>query len=177
MNNKKIFTIIGVSLLVVLLIIGCFVGGEKSNSSNNNTKLSNNPQEIMQNAQNESEEAKKGEQPELNEISVDTYLEYYNGTDPKLVLIARPTCGYCQIAEPIIKKITNDYGIVINYLNTDNFEGEDSAKFTSSDKEFSSGFGTPMLLVVGNGKIIDKVDGLTDTAHYVDFIKSNNFIK
>ena len=98
MNNKKIFTIIGVSLLVVLLIIGCFVGGEKSNSSNSNTKLSNNPQEIMQNAQNESEEAKKGEQPELNEISVDTYLEYYNGTDPKLVLIARPTCGYCQIA-------------------------------------------------------------------------------
>ena len=174
MNNKKILTIVGVSLLVILLIIGCLVGGGENGTS---TVLSNDPQTIMVNAQKESEEAKKGKQPELNEINVDTYLDYYKDSEETLILVARPTCGYCQVAEPIIKKIVNDYKATIYYLNTDNFEGEDTAKFTSSDEKFSSGFGTPMLLVVGNGKIIDMVDGLTDTAHYIDFLKNNNFIK
>ena len=46
-----------------------------------------------------------------------------------------------------------------------------------SDEFFKEGYGTPILLVVGEGKIIDKVDGLTDSAHYVDFFKRNEFIK
>lgn len=175
MEKKKTLTIIGVALLVVLLVIGCFVG--EKDSSNKNLKLSNDPQVVYANAQNESKAVKDNEQGELTEIKIDTYLDYYNGNENKLVLIARPTCGYCQIAEPIIRKIIKDYDVEINYLNTDDLSGDDTVKFTSSDAEFSNGFGTPMLLVVGNGKIVDKVDGLTDTAHYVDFIKRNNFIK
>ena len=36
---------------------------------------------------------------------------------------------------------------------------------------------SPVLLVVGQGKIVDKVDGLTDTAHYIKFFQDNGFIK
>lgn len=176
MKKKKTLTIIGVALLVILLVIGCFVGTDDK-TGGTATKLSNDPQQVFTNAQNESNAVKDNEQGELTEIKIDTYLDYYNGNENKLVLIARPTCGYCQIAEPIIRKIIKDYDIEINYLNTDDLSGDDTVKFTSSDAEFSNGFGTPMLLVVGNGKIVDKVDGLTDTAHYVDFIKTNNFIK
>lgn len=175
MKNKKTITIIGIILLVVLLVIGCLVGGEKDNSSSDN--LSNDPQTIMSNAQKESNAVQDDEKVELNEISVDQYLDYYNGKEPKLVLVARPTCGYCQIAEPIIQKLIKDYNLELYYLNTDNLEGSDSAKFTQSNEKFSDGFGTPMLLVVGNKKIIDMVDGLTDTAHYTEFLKDNKFIK
>lgn len=175
MDRKKILTIVGIILLIILLIVGCLVGNEEAGESN--TQLSNNPQDILSNAQRESKAVKEDEQGDYTEIDIDKYLEYYNAESEKLVLIARPTCTYCQIAEPILKKIIKEYNIEINYLNTDNLKGEDTEKFTSSDEEFSNGFGTPMLLVVGQGKIIDKVDGLTDTAHYIDFLKNYNFIK
>ena len=174
MDKKKVLTIIGITLLVVLLIIGCFVGND---DIGNSTKLSNSPQVIFANAQKESENAKDDEQGELTEINLDTYLDYYNDSTNRVVLIARPTCGYCQIAEPIIKKIIKDYNTEINYLNTDELTGDESAKFVSSDESLKNGFGTPMLLVVGNSKIVDKIDGLTDTAHYIDFLKNYKFIK
>lgn len=176
MEKKNIFTIIGISLLLILLIVGCFVGGE-NNTKKITTTLSNDPQVIYNNAKKESDAITENEQGELTEIKIDTYLEYLAGESKKAILIARPTCRYCQIAEPIIKKIIKDYNVEINYLNTDGFEGDDTARFTASDETFTNGFGTPMLIVVSNGKIIDKVDGLTDTAHYIDFLKSNEIIK
>ena len=34
-----------------------------------------------------------------------------------------------------------------------------------------------MLLLVGDGKILDMIDGATDTAHFVDFLKTYKFIE
>ena len=62
------------------------------------------------------------------------------------------------------------------YLNTDNFSGEDQNNFIASNEEFSTGYGTPMLLVVGNGTIKNQVDGLTDRTHYIAFLQLNEFI-
>ena len=175
MENKKIITTIGIILLVVLLVVGCMVG--ETEASDSSTELSNDPNVVFTNAQEESKAVQDSEKAELNEITIDEYLDYYNGDTNKLILVARPTCGYCQIAEPIIQKLIKEYNIELYYLNTDNLVGEESAKFTQSDSKFSEGFGTPMLLVVGNSKIVDMVDGLTDTAHYTEFLKDNKFIK
>ena len=177
MDKKKTLTIVGIVLLVVLLIIGCCIGGGDDNGSSTKKALSNDSKTILANAQKESQSIKEEEMEELDGIDINTYLDYYNGSSNKLVLIARPTCGYCQVATPILKKLKKDYNIELNYLNTDEMAGEDTAKFTSSDEKFSQGFGTPMLLIVGNGKIVDMVDGLTDTAHYIDFLERNNIIK
>jgi hypothetical protein len=34
-----------------------------------------------------------------------------------------------------------------------------------------------MLLLVQNNKIVDSIDGLTDTAHYLEFMKKYKFVK
>ncbi len=94
-----------------------------------------------------------------------------------LVWVARPTCGYCQLATPVVQKIIKDYSIYISSLNTDNFSEEDTNLFVNSDERFKEGFGTPMLLLVGDGKILDMIDGATDTAHYLDFLKTYKFIE
>ena len=176
--NKKLFGIIGVILVVVLLIIGASIK-PKGNKNSSNNDLSNDMNTVLSNAEQESVNASNDQstQKELPEISVTQYMEYYTGSEDKLVLVARPTCHYCQIAEPIIRKIAYDYNLEINYLNTDNFSDEDAQTFMSSNENFSEGFGTPILLSVSNSQIKDKVDGLTDTAHYIDFFKRNNYIK
>ena len=168
--NKKVFGIIGVILIVLLLLISSSVTKDKE------TSLSDDIQTIISNAQKESENVKEDEKKDFIEINIDDYLNKYNGEESSLVLIGRPTCHYCQIAEPILHNVAYKYNIDINYLNTDNFQDGDSQKLVESDQFFTNGFGTPLLLVVGNGSIKDKQDGLTDTNHYVNFLKENGFI-
>ena len=151
MNNKKVLGIIAGVVVVIVVILACFVGGEKETSKKPTAKeLSNDPE---------------------------VYLEYYAGSEGKLVLLARPTCSYCKIATPIIQSIMKEYNIEVSYLNTDNFTSDDQAAFVKSNEEFSNGFGTPMLLLVKENKIVDKIDGMTDSAHYIEFFQKNGYIK
>lgn len=169
--KKKTIGIIGVVALVIILLIGATIKPKEKDNSLSNSG------DILTNAQIESQNVKENEQKEFTEISVSDYMNIYNGGEKALVLVARPTCGYCQIAEPILHNIAYKYDININYLNTDNFSEEDSSTFVNSNTQFAEGFGTPMLLVVSNSNINDIVDGLTDTAHYVEFLKKNGIIE
>ena len=173
MKNNTKWIIIGIAA-IVLLVIASAIGSNKQNTP---PKDSEDVEVIVSNAEKESEKASQEDLQDFPEIKMDQYLEYYNGEEGKIVLLARPTCHYCQIAEPIIKKIAQDYNLNIEYLNTDNFSEEDNSKLMNSDEFFKEGYGTPILLIVGQSKIINKVDGLTDTAHYIKFFKENGFIK
>ena len=173
MSKSEKYGLIGIGvILVILIIVSCVVKVD-----NKDKELSNDSEVVLNNAQNESEAVVDSEKGEFTQIDINQYLEMYNGSEKKIVLIARPTCGYCQIAEPIIQNLIYKYNLEINYLNTDNFGDDDDATLVQSDELFSSGYGTPMLLVVGNGSIISNVDGLTDTAHYEQFFKENGFIE
>ena len=172
--NKKTLTVLGITVLIILLIISFGISPDKEKKTK---KISEDPNVIMENANKESEEFKNSnEQKEFTEINVDTYLEYYSGQENKIILIGRPTCHYCQIAEPIISKLSYDFDIEINYLNTDNFSEEDGKKLLESNEFLKDGFGTPLLLIVSNNEIKDYQDGLTDYAHYKKLIKKNGFI-
>lgn len=169
---QKHFTIGLIALGVILLVVSSFINTDKkittSDSEDANT--------ILANATKESKAVKETETKEFTNIDVNTYLEYYNGSEYKLVILARPTCQYCQIAEPILHNIAYEYNLEMYYLNTDDFSGEDQNNFIASNEEFSAGYGTPMLLVVGNGTIKNQVDGLTDRTHYIAFLQVNEFI-
>lgn len=169
--NKKLFGIIGVVFLLVLLVVCCFINPDKQDNSSEDINT------IIYNAQSESANVKENEKKDFIEISVDLYLSKYSEEEKSLVLIGRPTCHYCQIAEPILHNIAYKYNVDINYLNIDNFQNDDSQKLVSSDSSFSEGFGTPLLLVVGGGKIEGRVEGLTDTKHYISFMEKYGFIK
>ena len=57
-------------------------------------------------------EAEKGD---FIQIDINQYLEMYNGSEKQIILIARPTCHYCQIAEPILQNLVYEYKLNINY--------------------------------------------------------------
>ena len=174
MKNNKILVILGIVLAVILIIICSMVGTDSNNTKTD--KVMEDGQTIVTNAQKESEAVKDDEKKEFTQINVDKYLEYYAGEENKIILVARPTCHYCQIAEPILQNISFKYNIEINYLNTDEFSDDDQTKFINSDDTFKDGFGTPFLLIVSNNKIVSSVNGLTDEAHYISFFKTNSFI-
>lgn len=174
MKNNKILVILGIVLAAILIIICSMVGTDSNNTKTD--KVVEDGQTIVTNAQKESEAVKDDEKKEFTQINVDKYLEYYAGEENKIILVARPTCHYCQIAEPILQNISFKYNIEINYLNTDEFSDDDQTKFVNSDDTFKDGFGTPFLLIISNNKIVSSVNGLTDEDHYISFFKTNGFI-
>lgn len=116
------------------------------------------------------------EQGDLNDIDIDEYLDLKEGKKASIIYIARPTCHYCQEMEPIIRNVVYEYDVEVNYLNTDELDDDGQAKLIKSDDYFSEGYGTPLLLVVKDDKIVDIQEGLTDKDATVKFLQDNGFI-
>ena len=115
---------------------------------------------------------------DLNEIGIDEYLDLLKGDEASIIYVARPTCHYCQEMEPIVKNIVYEYGIEVNYLNTDELDDEGQADFIESNDYFDEegGYGTPMLIVVKDDEFVDVLEGLTDKDTVVKFFKDNGLI-
>lgn len=175
MKDKKMSIILGVVAVVIVIVCCVATSGIKKEG----TGLSSGADEmnsIVYRAQSESAAVADDERKANIDINVDEYLDIYNGSDKKVVLLASPSCGYCTIAEPIIQNIAYKYNIDIHYLNAGEFDSDAQSKFVASDDIFAAGYGTPMLLLVSEGKIHDYVDGLTDTEGYMTFFEENGYI-
>lgn len=186
-RNKKIVTGIVVAVGVILVCALCYFASSavsakagdnysESDNSNSSTTSSSSASDMTSRAQEESANVPDDEQKDFNDIDIDEYLDLYDGSEDSIVLFSRPTCGYCQIAEPILHHIAYQYKLTINHVNTDEMSSSDETKLVESDDYFSDGFGTPLLVVVSNGEIVDMVSGLVDTDSYVSFFTDNGFI-
>lgn len=186
-RNKKIVTGIVVAVGVILVCALCYFASSavsakagdnysESDNSNSSTTSSSSASDMTSRAQEESANVPDDEQKDFNDIDIDEYLDLYDGSEDSIVLFSRPTCGFCQIAEPILHHIAYQYKLTINHVNTDEMSSDDETKLVESDDYFSDGFGTPLLVVVSNGEIVDMVSGLVDTDSYVSFFTDNGFI-
>ncbi len=164
-------------LFVVVIVCVCLFSFFVSPQSDDDQNSSYEVDKIIANAQKESEAIPDNEKKDFPSITVDEYLQMYEGSENQIILLASPNCSYCQIAEPIIRHLAYQYDINISYLNPDEFKGNDKTKFIQSDEMFSEGYGTPFLFIVSSSKIVDKIDGLTDTQHYQSFFKQHGYIK
>lgn len=177
-SKSKLLKVIGITLGVVAFIGICFAisssNSEVYNTSSNSDETEEDVYDVaVKDAANVSEE----ERAEANQIDIDTYIKLYNSSKKSLVLFSRPTCQYCQIATPILENIIYKYDVDINYLNTDELDEDSNATLVTSNEYFEDGYGTPLLLVVGNGEIIDQIEGLTTKDNYIDFFKKYGFME
>lgn len=179
-NVEKIKTGVIVFLLLVIVFGASYFASEleKCDSNNTNNETSSNTSSKTNNEENNSSttEISEDEQASLNDIDIDKYLELKEGSEASIIYIARPTCHYCQEEEPIIKNIVYEYDITVNYLNTDKLDDKGQSKLVKSDDYFSKGYGTPLLLVVKDDKIVDIIEGLSTKENIVNFFKEHGFI-
>ena len=178
MKKENIEKIKSATIVVLVLIIvfgasyfmselqECDNGGNTTTTSSANNSSSNDSSDISED-----------EQGDLNEIGIDEYLDLLKGDEASIIYVARPTCHYCQEMEPIVKNIVYEYGIEVNYLNTDELDDEGQSKLIKSDDYFSEGYGTPLLLVVKDDEIVDIQEGLNNKDTTVNFFKDNGLIE
>ncbi len=108
----------------------------------------------------------------LNYIDIDEYEQLLNSEEMEVVVIGQSTCGYCVTAKPILNDINEEYGLKINYLNTSYIETqEDFDRLVDSLDYFDNEWGTPVTLILQNGKLVDVLENLNTEAKYVEFFK------
>ena len=101
-------------------------------------------------------------------INYDEYKKIIKNSNTNIVVVGQTTCSHCISFKPALNAIGEDYGLTINYLNLTELTPDESTKFTESLKEIkyddpdfvsSGSFGTPLTLIIKNGKVVDYISG------------------
>ena len=117
----------------------------------------------------------------LQDIGMTEFTTLLNEKEASIIYIARPGCGFCQQQEPIVEKLVEENGLTVHYLNTDHLSENEFYSLVKVDTKLfgkdGEDFGTPTILVVKSGKIVDSVVGYKEEGALKEFFTKNGFIK
>ena len=174
-KNNNIVKIVAIIIVLILFFAIVFIVSNKV-SKGEYTKESSGNTTITDDVASESANIKEDEMGELTAIDIDEYLDIKADSEYAVIYIGRPTCSHCAVQLPIMKYMVYKYGVTINYLNTDELDDDGFSKLQKSDDYFSEGWGTPLILIVKDDKIVDKSAGETSIEDLTDMFKKYNLI-
>lgn len=100
-----------------------------------------------------------------------------------IIYWAQPSCTYCKAFTPIVKEVSYDQKVMFNYLNASLLSDDEYATIITLAGEYNEeystkGLGTPAILIVQDGKIINIQSGaMSSASEVVEYLKTNNIIK
>ncbi len=163
------FTILILAAIIVFLI-ALFLPG-------NNGDVPENLELKALKCDNDTDNIESTDDTNLNKVSCNGYQSLVEEQKDNLILIARPTCSYCMQFIPILEEIVDEYGITINYFDTDTLSSEENSQFYESSSLYSSdNFGTPTLIITNNNTIKDYSIGYMEKDATIDWLKDNGII-
>lgn len=112
----------------------------------------------------------------FTEITYSEYEEKMNTEAPFLVVIVRDGCGYCEMYEPILKEVAEEYKLPIYYINMTNLNNDEYTALGTSNSYFKKNqgkWGTPTTLFMYGSTVVDSIPGYVDKDKFVDFVKEN----
>lgn len=112
--------------------------------------------------------------PGFTEISYAEYEEKLNAEAPFLVVIINDGCGYCEMYEPIVEEVAEEYNLPIYYINLANLTSEEYSALSSSNTYLKKNqWGTPTTLFMYGNAVVDSIGGYVDKETFVEFVKEN----
>ena len=179
-NVEKLKSATIVVLILIIVFGASYFASELQECDNKDTSATTSSSDTnSSNDTSTNSDISEDEQGDLNEIDIDEYLKLLEDDEASIIYVARPTCHYCQEMEPIVRNVVYEYGVKVNYLNTDELDDDGQADFIKSDDYFEEkgGYGTPMLIIVKDDDFVDVMEGLTDKDTIVNFFKDNGLIE
>lgn len=101
-------------------------------------------------------------------IDYEQYKSLIRNKKTHIIVVGQSTCSHCIAIKPALNSVAEDYKLTINYLNLTELTEEDSESFFKSlekieynDPDFvkDGSFGTPLTLIIEEGKVIDYISG------------------
>jgi len=116
------------------------------------------------------------ENKEFNNITVDDYLKLKNENKINIIYIGRNSCRYCLQESLILKAIKEKYNLTINYLDISNITTKDYEKIKSSDEFFQSSWSIPLIILVKDNQIIEKLEGIKNIQQILEVFNNHNLL-
>ena len=113
----------------------------------------------------------------LNKISYDDYNELISEKEDNVIVIAQTGCSHCENAKPALNSLAKEYDIEINWFNISDLSEDERNEFRKSLDILNSDFGTPLIMVVNDKKVVSSTQGFEDKEQMVTFLKNNKIIK
>lgn len=119
-------------------------------------------------------------------IDYNKYRSLIKNEDTNIIVIGQTSCSHCIAIKPALNSVAEDYDLTINYLNLTDLTEEEYNKFSESlekieynDEEFlaDGSFGTPLTLIVEDGKVTDYISGSRTISQLVREFKKAGLIE
>lgn len=123
-----------------------------------------------------------------NNLTFIDYEEYEEVVEKKgthIVVIGQTTCSHCIAIKPALNKVAGEYDLTINYLNLTEMSEDEYNDFEESLKDIEyndpdfvekGSFGTPLTLIIENGKVKDYISGQRTNSQLVREFKKAGLI-
>lgn len=176
--NKTVKIVLVVIFVSVLLFISFLVSGNSNGKESNKENLSMDQASDQLNSIIEySESLGSDERESINKIDVAKYLELYKDLENHVVLFYSDSCQYCKIAIPILENIKKIHGVEINGVDVVSLTNDEKKQLVESNEFFKEGVSTPLILIVGNDKIVDQLDSVVSSEDYQSLFKKYGFME
>lgn len=118
-------------------------------------------------------------------IDYEKYNELISNNNTHVIVIGQTTCSHCIAFKPAINAVAKDNNIIINYLNITKLSQDEYNDFLESlkkieynDEDFVNNgeFGTPLTLVVKDGKVTGYISGERTISQLVRELKKLDII-
>lgn len=107
-------------------------------------------------------------------ITYSEYEELMASNKPFLAVVINDGCHYCEMYEPIVEEVANEYGIPVNYINLAKLSSDEYNSLSNSNSYLrTKNWGTPTTLFMVGNKVIDSIGQYVDKDTFVSFIKEN----
>lgn len=116
------------------------------------------------------------ENTNLVNLSYNEIIEKIENKEDFVLCVSASKCVHCQDYKPKLKKVANDYDIIIYYTNTDSFTDE---QYETFKKNFSFDGGTPTTIFFKNGEettTANRIEGNVKIERIINKLKNNGFI-
>ncbi len=113
----------------------------------------------------------------LDQISVDEFVEKLGSKDTKIILVASLTCPHCTAVKPKINELAKKLDVEISYLELSTLTEEEQNKFYSSNEFLAEGTSIPLVIAAKDNKVVDSFVGNIEQSEIESFIKKNLNIK
>ena len=164
-NTKTIILINGLLVILVLISLGL--------SYYTLTYIKDDHKEIKT-----QEKEVKYDVSMFTSIDADKFIDLYKGEDKSLIYLGRSTCGYCIKFLPYLQKAQKEYGYKTYYLDITTVNDKNTEKIQELDEFLKDNYGyTPMVLVVKDGKILNKEVNNYEGVGYTDYKTFTKFLK
>lgn len=115
-------------------------------------------------------------------VTAENLKEAVSKDEAKIVYVGRSTCGYCVKFLPVLQKAQDEYKYETLYLDITTVtttEQQDKIFELDNEEEFlKQNFGgTPMILLMKNGEIVDSWMGYAEYSTYAEWLEKNGFTK